>query len=207
MNLTKNQIYIISSVIIIAVVYFMFFRKKKTPNVAAKMVTPPPANTETDPNPGESGYYGNQFGWNAGTNPLYTSFNQAMGSVDGNMSNSVAGIMESNYNAGFKTKNVTPVERKCPAGQYPCYNTPGECCTPYYKTKNVTPVERKCPAGQYPCYNTPGECCTPYYKTAAPGFNRADSSYAANAVNESNYMPWQVPMPGTSNPSKSWETN
>ena len=98
MNLTKNQIYIISSVIIIAVIYFMFFRKKTTSSTANKMAMPP-ADTQTDPNPGESGYYGSQFGWNAGTDPLYTSFDQAMGSVDGNMSNSVAGMMESNYAA------------------------------------------------------------------------------------------------------------
>jgi hypothetical protein len=98
MNLTKNQIYIISSVIIIAVIYFMFFRKKTTSSTANKMAMPP-AGTQTDPNPGESGYYGSQFGWNDGTNPLYTSFDQAMGSVDGNESNSVAGMMESNYKA------------------------------------------------------------------------------------------------------------
>ena len=149
MNLTKNQIYIISSVIIIAVIYFMFFRKKTTSSTANKMAMPP-ANTQTDPNPGESGYYGSQFGWNAGTDPLYTSFDQAMGSVDGNMSNSVAGIMESNYKANALSTNK-------------------------YTNKNAV-----------------------------------YSPYAANDVNESNYNinhPWTFPTPGTSNPSKYWETN
>jgi hypothetical protein len=83
MNLTKNQIYIISSVIIIAVIYFMFFRKKTTSLQAAKMATPPAT-------PGESNWFGENWGWNGG--PGLISEHEALVSASGPASNSVAGL-------------------------------------------------------------------------------------------------------------------
>ena len=73
LNLTKNQIYIISAIIAIVIVYFMFFRKKKT----------------------ESNYYGDNWGWKTG--PQSRSREQAMRTATGSIYDSVAGTMESNY--------------------------------------------------------------------------------------------------------------
>lgn len=70
MNLTKNQIYIISAIVILVVAYFLFFKKKGNAQAAAKMATPPPppappAEAEA---PAESGYgfgYGNAYEYNS----------------------------------------------------------------------------------------------------------------------------------------------
>ena len=84
MNLTKNQIYIISAVVIIAVIYFMFFRKKKTPAIAMA------------PKTGESGFFGEDWGW--GTGPQTITPAEAIYSMSGPAGNSVAGTMESGFN-------------------------------------------------------------------------------------------------------------
>ena len=108
MNLTKNQIYIISAVVIAVIVYFMFFRKKK----ATTVIVAPPAKSE-------SGYFGEQ--WNWGTGPQEVNKADAMASMSGPAGNSVAGLMESNYvakaNAWPKTMEsnfnaATPEMRK-----------------------------------------------------------------------------------------------
>lgn len=52
MNLTKNQIYIISSIVILVVAYYLFFRKKPVKMMAAKTPQTPPAT------PSESGWAG-----------------------------------------------------------------------------------------------------------------------------------------------------
>lgn len=83
MNLTKNQIYIISAVVIIAVIYFMFFRKKKTPAIAMA------------PKTGESGFFGEDWGW--GTGPQTITPAEAIYSMSGPAGNSVAGTMESGF--------------------------------------------------------------------------------------------------------------
>lgn len=85
MNLTKNQIYIISAVIIAVIVYFMFFKKKKV-----TIVSSPAAK------PGESGYFGEDWGW--GTGPQAISRAEAIYSMSGPAGNSVAGTMESGFN-------------------------------------------------------------------------------------------------------------
>ena len=62
MNLTKNQIYIISAIVILVVAYFLFFKKKGNAQLASKMATPPPPPAEA-PAGSESGYAGI---WNGG---------------------------------------------------------------------------------------------------------------------------------------------
>ena len=80
MNLTKNQIYIISAVILAVVVYFMFFRKKGTTSTDANKMTMPPAA-------GESNWM-----------PQYPSQAALLGSMRMDASNSVAGMLgQSNY--------------------------------------------------------------------------------------------------------------
>ena len=76
MNLTKNQIYIISAVVIITVVYFMFFKKK-----TAK--------------PGESNYFGEDWGWGSGPQEITRA--EALYSLSNPDGNSVAGLMESGF--------------------------------------------------------------------------------------------------------------
>jgi hypothetical protein len=84
MNLTKNQIYIISAVVIITVVYFMFFKKKTV------VVVAPPA-----PKPGESNYFGEDWGWGSG--PQQITRAEALYSLSNPAGNSVAGLMESGF--------------------------------------------------------------------------------------------------------------
>jgi hypothetical protein len=81
MNLTKNQIYIISAVILAVIVYFMFFRNKGTTSADAnKMVTPPMASAESN--------------WM----PSYPSQSSLMSSMRMGPGNSVAGMLgQSNY--------------------------------------------------------------------------------------------------------------
>lgn len=81
MNLTKNQIYIISAVILAVIVYFMFFRKKGTTSMdAQKMVAPPAAPAESN--------------WT----PSYPSQAALLDSMRMGPSNSVAGMLgQSNY--------------------------------------------------------------------------------------------------------------
>lgn len=68
MNLTKNQIYIISAIVILVVAYFLFFKKKGNAQAAAKMATPPPPPAPPAEAPAESGYgfgYGNAYEYNS----------------------------------------------------------------------------------------------------------------------------------------------
>lgn len=67
MNLTKNQIYIVSAIVILVVAYFLFFRKKGNAEMAAKMATPPaptPPATGTPAEGAESGWSG-AYGYNS----------------------------------------------------------------------------------------------------------------------------------------------
>ena len=103
MNLTKNQkIYIISALVIAVIVYFVFF-KKKAPKVVA-LVTPP---APPAPQPGESGYFGDNWGWGSG--PQEITPNMAMASMSGPAGNSVAGVMGE---SGFRPANKWPVTRE-----------------------------------------------------------------------------------------------
>lgn len=63
MNLTKNQIYIISTIVILVVAWFLFFRKKPASKIAAKMATPPATPPTTPAAPAESGFGGWAGGW------------------------------------------------------------------------------------------------------------------------------------------------
>ena len=85
MNLTKNQIYIISAVVIAVIVYFVFFRKKTRTITATATSTP-----------AESGYYGETWGWGTGAQEITPEM--AMRSMSGPAGNSVVSTMESNFN-------------------------------------------------------------------------------------------------------------
>lgn len=82
MNLTKNQIYIISAVILAVIVYFMFFRKKGTTSMDAQKMVAPPAAASAESN------------WM----PSYPSQAALLSSMRMGPGNSVAGMLnQSNY--------------------------------------------------------------------------------------------------------------
>ena len=96
LNLTKNQIYIISAIILGIIVYFMFFRKK--------------TKTST-----ESNYYGDNWGWQTGPQPRTRE--EAMRTATGTIYDSVAGTMESGYDQDQLTGGAPNFESNYSANQ------------------------------------------------------------------------------------------
>lgn len=106
MNLTKNQIYIISSIVILVVAYYLFFRKKPAKPMAKIMMPSTPPSTPATP--AESGWAGQWYYTPememAALSGTFDPYAKESGYAKGQIDN---GVIESGYD-GIAPAQVPP---------------------------------------------------------------------------------------------------